>query len=176
MKGSRMKKRFFCLFAAVFCILSLNSCQKSPENIYGLVKRLSESFGEENGHCLFYSDTETDGFDTVNGETLGRLYNGKWDTPSCFSRIKGFAIRLPLDDSGFEIHAIKCVNVSDTEEVSRLIQKRIDRLQSAEIKAYAPESYERYFVGAEIFVRGDTVFLLATPDNLAVKKIIKHGK
>ncbi len=168
-----MKKRFFCLLAFVFYILSLSSCQKSPENIYSLVIKLSESFGDENGYCLFYSDIETEGFSVADGEAFGRLYSGKWENPSCFSRITGYAIRLPLDDSGFEIHAIKCVNVSDTEEVSRLVQKRIDRLQNAEIKAYAPESYERYFVGAEVYVRGDTVFLLATPDNLSVKKIIK---
>ncbi len=168
----KLKKLFLLSLAAFLCVMSLSSCRKSPENIYALVVKLSESFGEESGACVFYSDTEKDGFTVADGETLGRLYVGKWEAPPCFSRIRGYAVRIPLDDSGFEIHALKCVNVSDTEEVSRLVQKRIDRLQNAEIKAFAPESYERYFVGAEIYVRGDTVFLLATPDNRAVKKMI----
>jgi hypothetical protein len=121
-----------------------------------------------------YSDIEKDGFSVADGKMLGRLYNGKWEVPTCFLRISEYAVRLPLDDSGFEIHALKCLNASDTEEVSRLVRKRIDRLQSAEIKEYAPESFERCFVGAEVYVRGDIVFLLATPDNLSAKRIIKR--
>ena len=167
-----MKRIFLLFWSACFFVFGLNSCAKSPEDIYGLVVKLSDSFSEESGACVFYSDTEKDGFAVADGRELGRLYIGKWEEPYCFSRIRGYAVRIPLDDSGFEIHALKCVNVSDTEEVSRLVQMRIDRLQNAEIKEYAPESYERYFVGAEIYVRGDTVFLLATPDNRAVKKMI----
>lgn len=167
-----MKRIFLLFLSALICALAFNSCAKSPEDIYGLVVKLSDSFSEESGACVFYSDTEKDGFTVADGKTLGRFYIGKWEEPPCFSRIRGYAVCIPLDDSGFEIHALKCVNVSDTEEVSRLVRKRIDRLQNAEIKEYAPESYERYFVGAEVYVRGDTVFLLATPDNRLVKKMI----
>ena len=63
---------------------------------------------------------------------------------------------------------------SDTEEVSALLQKRIDRICNSEILEYAPESFEKYFRGAEIFVYKRAVFLLATPDNRAVKKEIKR--
>ena len=115
------------------------------------------------------------GYTVFDGRSIGRLYIGRWEEPACFSVISEYAIRLPLDDSGFEIHAIRCVNLSDTEEISRLIRKRIDMLQNAEIKEYAPESYERYFVGAEVYVFGDTVFLLATPDNLSVKRLIRRA-
>lgn len=167
-----MKRRFLTVLTALICAFSLSACKKSPEDIYTLVVKLSESFSEESCARVFYSDTEKDGFTVADGKTLGRFYIGKWEEPPCFSRIRGYAVCIPLDDSGFEIHALKCVNVSDTEEVSRLVQKRIDRLQNAEIKEYAPESYERYFVGAEVYVRGDTVFLLATPDNRLVKKMI----
>lgn len=160
---------------ALLCIIALSSCKKSPENIYLLLTKLSESFGEEYGPSLLYSDIEKDGFDTVDLKALGRLYSGKWEKPACGSKISGYAIRLPLDDSGFEIHVLKCVNISDTEEVSELLKKRIERLQNAEIKEYAPESYERYFVGAEVYILGDTVFLLATPDNLSVKRMIRQS-
>lgn len=171
-----MKKRFFAVLILVACVFSLSACEKSPENIYRLTEKLSESFGDEYGFSLMYSDREADGFTVAEYEALGRLYTGKFEKPSCASKISGYAIRLPLDDSGFEIHALKCVNISDTEEISALIGKRIARLQNAEIRKYAPESYEKHFVGAEIFVWGDTVFLLATPDNLSVKRIIKSNK
>ena len=170
-----MKRRIALVFLIAAVIFNLPSCKSSPKNIYGLIKTLSDSFSEEKGAYILYADSEQAGFSVLDGKDLGRLYIGRWEEPSCFSRISGYAIRLPLDDSGFELHALKCVNLSDTEEISRLIRKRIDRLQNAEIKEYAPESYERYFVGAEIFVWGDTVFLLATPDNLSVKRQIKRA-
>jgi hypothetical protein len=168
-----MKKRLFCIFICTVFLLSLFSCQKSPENIYSLLENLCEGFSEEYGKALLFSDKETGGFTQTDGKTLGRLYSGKWEAPACFSQVTGYAIRLPLDDSGFEIHIIKCVNPSDTDEVSALLQKRIDKIQSSEIKEYAPESYEKYFVGSEVYVVGDTVFLLATPDNSLVKSLIK---
>ena len=169
-----MKKRFICCILTVFCFINLPSCQKSPENIYVLLTKISESFEDEAFASLMYSDTETDGFTVADGRTLGRLYDGRWEEPSCYNRISSYAVRLPLDDSGFEIHILKCVSLSDRSEVSALVQRRIDRLQNAEIREYAPESYEKYFVGAELYVKGDTVFLIATPDNEAAKKIIRR--
>lgn len=165
-------KRSFCLFFVFLLVIPLTACEKSPENIYRLVNALSESFGETHDLSIRYADREEEGFVIADSKALGRLYSGKWETPACMSRISAFAIRLPLDESGFEIHALKCVNLSDTDEVAGLLRKRIERLRNAEIKEYAPESYEMYFVGAEIFTCGDTVFLLATPDNRAAKKFI----
>ena len=170
-----MKKRIGALFLLVFCLTSAVSCRNGTDDVYALVTALSESFGEDHGPSLMYSDKAAMGFTEVGHETLGRLYLGKWESPACASRIESFAIRLPLDDSGFEIHALKCVNASDTDEISGLIRRRIERIQNAEIKNYAPESYERFFVGAEVFTYGNTVFLLATPDNLSVKRMIKRG-
>lgn len=138
-----------------------------------LLTKINESFVDESTVSLMYSDTETDGFTFADGKTLGRLYDGRWEAPSCVSRIRAYAIRLPVDDSGFEVHILKCVSLSDRGEVAALVQRRVDRLQNAEIREYAPESYEKYFVGAEVYIKGDTVFLLATPDNRAVKKLIR---
>ena len=170
-----MIRKIASLFLIVAAVFFLLSCRSSPRDIYSLIKILSDSFPEESDACILYTDTEQDGFTLLDGKGLGRLYIGRWEEPACFSVISEYAIRLPLDDSGFEIHAIRCVNLSDTEEISRLIRKRIDMLQNAEIKEYAPESYERYFVGAEVYVFGDTVFLLATPDNLSVKRLIRRA-
>ena len=54
-----------------------------------------------------------------------------------------------------------------------LLQKRIKKISSSEIKEYAPESFEMYYAGSEIFIYRDTVYLLATPDNAAAKKLIR---
>ncbi len=151
----------------------LPSCAKKEQDICSILTRLCDIFPEEYGFSALYSDTEQEGFILADGDDLGRLYTGLFQPPSCYSRIEGFAIRLPMDDSGFEIHIIKCVNRSDTEEISALLMRRIDKITSSEIMDYAPESYEKYFIGAEIYIRGDMVFLLATPDNAKVKREIK---
>ena len=170
----KMKKRLVCCVMIFFCTINFLSCQKSPKNIYTLLTEICVSFGDELGASVMYADTESDGFTVANENTLGRLYEGKWERPSCMSRIRSYAIRLPVDDSGLEIHILKCVSLSDRGEVSALVQRRIDRFQNAEIKEYAPQDYEKYFVGAEVYVKGDTVFLLATPDNTSVKRIIRN--
>jgi len=113
-----VKKRIGALFLLIFCLTSAVSCGKGTDDVYALVTALSESFGEDHGPSLMYSDKAAMGFTEVGHETLGRLYLGKWESPACASRIESFAIRLPLDDSGFEIHALKCVNASDTDEIS----------------------------------------------------------
>ncbi len=167
-----MKKiKLLCLFLALIALLP--SCAKKERDICSLLLELCDIFSEEYGPSVLYSDAEHQGFTKSDGVTLGRLYTGLFEPPNCYSRIKSFAVRLPMDDSGFEIHIIKCVNRSDTEEISALLMRRIDSITSSEIMDYAPESYERYFIGAEVFTRGDTVFLLATPDNAKVKKEIK---
>ncbi len=165
--------KFVCLILAL--VMLLPSCAKKGPDICSLLLRLCDMFSDEYGPSVLYSSMEHDGFTVAGGDSIGRLYTGLFESPSCYSRIEGFAIRLPLDDSGFEIHIIKCVNRSDTEEISSLLMRRIDSITSSEIMEYAPEGYERYFIGAEIFVRGDTVFLLATPDNASVKREIKSA-
>ncbi len=152
----------------------LGSCSEKEPDIYGMLISLCEVFDEEYGTSLLYSDSEQEGFYTSSPEEFGRLFTGRIEPPYCFSRIAGYAIRLPVDDSGFEIHIVLCVNRSDAEEVSALLQKRIDRICGSEILEYAPESYERYYRGAEIYVYKKAVFLLATPDNRALKKEIKR--
>ncbi len=167
------KMKIICLILALTAFLP--SCSKNAPDICLLLTELCEDFSDECGPSVLYCSTEREGFITADGDDIGRLYTGRFESPNCYSRIKDFAIRLPLDDSGFEIHIIKCVNRSDTNEIAALLMRRIDSITSSEIMDYAPESYERYFISAEIFIQGDTVFLLATPDNANVKRKIKDS-
>jgi hypothetical protein len=57
--------------------------------------------------------------------------------------------------------------------VAALVRKRVQKISSSEIREFAPESFEMYFVGSEVFVYRDTVYLLATPDNAAAKRLVR---
>ena len=162
--------------ALALCLLTVSgtfSCTKNKMDIYSLAKRLNEVFPEESGRAYLCSDRENDGYYVIDAKEFGRIYSGKIEAPTCFSRVAGYAVRLPADQMGLEIHIIECVNRSDTDEIYGLVQARVDRIRSSEIMDYIPESYEKYYAGAEVYVYKNAVFLLATPDNKAVKKQIK---
>ncbi len=154
-------KGIFCL--VLIFVFTVPSCRDKAVDIYTELTNMCGLYGDVYGRCVLYSDRESEGFTVSDGVLLGRLYTGKFEEPSCISRIEGFAIRLPLDESGFEIHIIKCFNRSDTAEIASLLMRRVDRVTSSEILDYAPETYEQHFRSAEVRVDGDRVYLLAVP-------------
>ncbi len=168
-----MKKFVFLLAIIVTLSCILPSCSNKDTPICEILTELCSLFPEEAGMALLLSTESHYNFKSASGSDIGRLYTGKFESPSCYDRISEFAIRLPQDDSGFEIHVIKCVNRSDTKEISELVMRRIDSIRSSEILDYAPEDYEKYFRGVEVYVCKSYVFLLATPDNAVVKRKIK---
>lgn len=111
--------------------------------------------------------------DLLDSEKFAFLYTGRYEALPCADRIVSYAVRLPSDMGGCEIHAVECVNPSDCEEIAVYMQMRIRSLRSSEMLSIAPETHEKCFLGAEIFTKGRFVFLLATPDNAAVKKAIE---
>lgn len=179
-----LKRFFICRVAATFfCFLLMLTfvCSCSGDKNTDAAELLLD-ICEENGVSktkgIFYVDETrnqpNEDFYVISSEELGYLYSGKFEPPLCLSRIESVALRLPLDESGCEIHVIKCLNPSDTDEISVMLQSRIDRLQSAEILSFAPETYEMYFRGAKIYTKGCFAFLIATPDNESVIKQIKE--
>ena len=167
-------KKSICIFLLVItsALNCFSGCGCDKTDIYGLMGEMCAYFdsnGETDKKYVLMTDENS------SAEKLGRLYTGLHEAPGCYQLITGYAVRLPADESGFEIHALRCRNRSDTEEVAELLRKRIKKISSSEIKEYAPESFEMYFAGSEIFVYRDTVYLLATPDNSAIKRIIKRS-
>ena len=175
-----MKRLFFfiilgaliCACFSVFC-----GCGRNETDIFAVMDKLciyyDEGLHQNAKYTLISGDSAPAGYVEWGADKFGRLYTGLYESPACFSLIAEYAIRLPSDESGFEIHAVKCRNRSDTDEIAALLQKRIKKISSSEIKEYAPESFEMYYAGSEIFVYRDTVYLLATPDNASAKKLIR---
>lgn len=177
-------KRAFCVILTLItlsvCVRATVSCNVKSCDIYEFLTELCEAFDEGAGvgKGITYAENALTslGIKQMAPERFGRLYTGRNEPPPCFSRIEGYALRLPSDESGFEIHIIRCVNRSDTAEVSNMLASRIEMLSSAEIRQYAPSTYLTYFENAEIYVRGRYVFLLATPNNEKCIKIIKDRR
>ena len=177
-----MIKRIILFVLALICIcgcvLSCSNGHKEVdvcEILLDLCKIESEY--SLNSAVLYFGETrkcENGDFTALPKEKFGYLYDGVFEAPVCFDRIEDYAIRMPLDTSGYEIHIIRCVNVSDSEEIKAMLMRRVEKMQSAEILQYAPESYEICFRGAIVYTYGRYVFLLATPDNEAVVREIKR--
>ena len=168
-----MKRLFCAVLALAVCLIALASCQVRTAEASELLTKLCDVFGSEDSAK---KGTVYDAERSLSPERFGMLYTGKYDPPPCFSRIAGYAIRLPSNEYGFEIHVIKCVNRSDTTEISRMLSNRIQTLRSAEIREYAPDTYLRYFENATVFTKGKYAILLATPNNEKCIKIIKTSR
>ncbi|MBR2473713.1 MAG: hypothetical protein IKB51_01605 [Clostridia bacterium] len=170
---------FVKIGAILLCALQLISCGARQVDICELMQRLCEESGGENGKGILYfnqtRNSQNEDFEELSYEDFGFLYSGKREPPVCANRITGYAVRLSLDGDGYEIHIIECANPSDTEEISEMLLKRVERLQGAEILQYAPQTYEMYFRGAQVYARGKYAFLLATPDNKAVIEAIDRA-
>ena len=162
----------------LMCVLTaLFSCARAEVDEKEVLIGICDAIGGGYGKGVLYTSAETEleghTFLKLTDAEFGFLYNGRKEPPGCFSRIAGYAVRIPSDESGYEIHVVKCRSLSDTDEVKQMLLCRVERLQGAEILKYAPESYEAYFRGAEVFVKGSYVFLLATPDNALARETVK---
>lgn len=174
------KRAFFAPLSLLlgFCIIVFSSCGRSDTDIYDAIYELCEAGGNALcGDAVFYADSrgasENEELRVRSDEDFGFLYDGVFKAPSCFDRIDGYVLRIPLDDSGFEIHIIKCVNLSDCDEVEAMLLRRANKMRNAEILEYAPKGYGECLKNAEVYKKGRYVFLLSTYDNEAVYKQIK---
>ena len=171
-----------CAIISAFSILffPLHACSEISQNAdtAELIEAVKTALKEDIGRGITYFDRtrnpENGDIHIMEEERFGYLYTGRIEPLPCRSRIKSYAVYLPSDIGGCEIHVIECVNPSDTEEITLFLQKRIKRLKSSEILSIAPENSENCFKDAEVFTKGRFAFLLATPDNGAAKKAISR--
>lgn len=164
--------KIVALLVVLSLVLSSLSCSKDEISALELCRVLDALFENEDRGAVFYSSNELDNVKLLDAEALGRLYIGKYQAPTCYDRISDCAARLPLDESGFEIHVLIAFNRSDTDELVKLLEKRLDSMTSNELLLYAPDEYLENYRTAEIYVKGKFVFLLSTPNNELCKKTV----
>lgn len=166
----------------ILTVLSAVSCVSCSSDATGkdageVLEAVFSTVEAVSGRGIIYFDrtrnTENCENDVISREKLGYLYTGRIEPLPCADRIVSYAVRLPSDMGGCELHAIKCLNPSDCSEVAAFFEKRIAKLRSSEVISIAPETCEKCFLGAEVYQKGRFVFLIATPDNAAVIKAIE---
>lgn len=101
-----------------------------------------------------------------NSLGLGYLYSGTREEFEDFQRIRDFSIRLSCEISVFEIHVIEAIHASDARILAEAMSRRASKLN--ETIAFEKASGRISCAsGADVYVKGKYVFLLATPDNQA---------
>ena len=167
------------LLLAVLLALSSVSCSPMGEGMDAgeVLCAVFSTVEDAGGRGIIYFDrtrnTENGDTHVISEEKLGYLYTGRIEPLQCADRIESYAVRLPSDMGGCELHVIKCLNPSDCTEVAAFFEKRIGKLKASEVLSIAPETCEKCFLGAEVYQKGRFVFLIATSDNAAVIKAIE---
>lgn len=176
-----VKATAFLLLSAIILSVCLSACGGTPKaSAEELCLSLNELFPNTDRGAVMLSDKASEdesgsgGFSPLTDQAIGRLYTGLYEQPSCRSRIDACAVRLPIDESGFEIHVLCALNPSDVQEITALLDRRLQKMKTAEILQYAPDEYKPHYENAEIFTKRNYVFLLATPDNAAAKRLIRE--
>ncbi len=122
----------------------------------------------ESGDLKIYFSGGTD-LNRLSNERAEQLYDGMDPTSLC----DDYAVCLSRRDQVFEIHIYRLSATNRTAELAKILQRRIELLQSPDVYLYDPEGYEEIVNSAAVYRRGKYVCLLVTPDNDAVWKEIK---
>lgn len=161
-------KKVSILLVLVLILLSFTSCtEDSGVSAEELMREITSSYKNIppcRAELRFGAEMESRSY--LSHKLAGIIYYGKKsENVRELNLLSDFVIRLPDDQSAFEIHVLKVKNLSNREEVIELCQRRIKMLQKSEVYLYVPEAYEENIAGATVYTKGNFVILLITPDN-----------
>lgn len=158
-------KKTLCLLPVILCLL-LSSCGKnvSVDDIaFGLLNQYA--FIPPCSQYVKYCEEHEAGY--ISPEDFSYLYTGRREKLPEWDLIDSF--RLILSDSTyfFEIHVIKVKSSADTEEVAKLLERRVTL-----IELYNKEESDYPARKPLLIVKGKYVILAATDDNEAASRLI----
>lgn len=109
-------------------------------------------------------------FNRLDEDQAKQLYDGMSPIPLC----DGYALCLSPRDQVYEIHIYRCSATDRTDELEKILRRRIELLQSQDVYLYDPDGYEQTVNSAAVYRKGKYVCLLVTPDNDAVWDVIRE--
>ncbi len=158
-----MKKTIIFLIA---CTLLLSSCRGTP-SADTVAFRLLELYDVPPSSQYVKNGTEGE-YGYISPEDFTFLYTGEKEKLPEWELIEDFRIVLSDSSEPFELHVIRVRSSSEVEEIAKLLRKR------AALIRYHNKTEESYRVyEPTVFVRGKYVILAVTPDNNAVKLMLK---
>lgn len=153
----------------IFLILStliLSSCRGNPK-VDTVADRLLSLYDVPPSSQYVKNGTEGE-YGYISPEDFTFLYTGEKEKLPEWELIEDFRIILSDSQEPFELHVIRVRSSSDTEEIAKLLRKRADMIR---YHNKTEESFRVY--EPTVFVRGRYVVLAVTPDNNAVKLMLK---
>ncbi len=151
----------------ILCTLILSSCRGNPK-VDTVAGRLLSLYDVPPSSQYVKNGVEGE-YGYISPEDFTFLYTGEKEKLPEWDLIEDFRIILSDSQEPFELHVIRVRSSSEVEEIAKLLRKR-----TALIRYHnkTEESYRVY--EPTVFVRGRYVILAVTPDNNAVKLMLKR--
>ena len=150
----------------IFISLFLTSCRADP-NADTVAFRLLELYKVPPSSQYVKNGTEGE-YGYISPEDFSFLYTEERKKLPEWELIEDFRIILSDSSEPFELHVIRVRSSSEVEEIAKLLSRR------ASIIRYHNKTEESYRVyEPTVFVRSRYVILAVTPDNNAVKLMLK---
>ncbi len=166
--------RLFFIFPVLFLILFSVSCGGTAKNCSSLLDALTALYPDIPAtETLYRKDGEETGFRTLSEQDAAFLYLGDYGAMPEWSLIDDYAVRIPDRPQVYELHVFRVGNVSDAEAVCKALCHRADLLEAYFRNPEKTGDYDYTSYRAEVYVKGNYVFLLATPDNAAAIDLIE---
>ena len=158
-----MKKIFILL---LLISLSLSSCRGNP-SVDTVMDRLVSLYDIPPSSQYVKNGIEGEhGY--ISPEDFTYLYTGQKEKLPEWELIDDFRIVLSDTTEPFELHVIRVRSSSEVDEIAKLLRKR------AAMISYHNKTEESFRIyEPTVFVRGNYVVLAVTPDNNAVKLMLK---
>ena len=161
-----------CLMAVgillVACSGKTTDCNTLMEQICGLFPDIPAT------ESMYLSDTSQGGIE-MSEQDAAHIYTGEYGTLAEWAMLDSYAVRLPDAPQIYEIHILKVKNDSDVETVSKLLCQRADLLAKYFADPAKTGEYDYSGYRAEVYQKGQYVFLLATPNNASVIELIEKN-
>lgn len=160
-------RRLSVLFIVISIICNFSSCAQSPSadtvaykllNLYSSIPPCSQ----------YIKNGEEDSYGYITPEEFSYLYTGRRERLPEWDIIEDFRLILSDSDSPFELHVIRAVSSSDTNEIQKLLESRAELIRYHNKTEISYKTYE-----PSVFIYGRYAVLAVTEDNEAVKLMLK---
>ena len=150
----------------LLCTIFLSSCRGAPSTDT-LAHRLLELYDVPPSSQYVKNGTKGE-YGYISPEDFTFLYTGEKEKLPEWELIEDFRIIMSDSQEPFELHVIRVRSSSDTEEIAKLLRKRANMIR---YHNKTEESFRVY--EPTVFIRFRYVILAVTPDNNAVKLMLK---
>lgn len=163
-----------CFFRPVTIILlivvalKLSSCAFTPP-VDEVATRLFELYPSSPPCSRYFKYSDDMPYGHISEEELFFLYTREYRSIPEWSIIDDFYIIMSDTPSSFELHIFRAVSSSDIDEIKKLLDKRAALISYHNKTEVSYLTYE-----PDVFVRGRYAVLAVTPDNNAVKLMLKE--